>query len=228
MHPDPSRMPVAYTQTSRGVQSQPRELRGNRKMPGKVIGVAAQPVTATPHPINVDSLKCTTLQLTHTRALKELDDADLVGHVKSVIICSQAHVRLFQPVGPDQRVDLGGLDLIHAAHSLSDLLLVGTSINNEDESVVVLDLLHSRFGGKGVLKNLVLIELVDARNRPARVLRLPEQTERLRAVECGTLADLASTLAVGAGGERLGSLLSLLCRRHCDRVDSRSDACREG
>lgn len=43
---------------------------------------------------------------------------------------------------PDQRIDLGGLDLIHAADSFGDLPLVRARVDDEDEGVVVLNLLH--------------------------------------------------------------------------------------
>merc|ERR1719473_2009980 len=43
-----------------------------------------------------------------------LDDANLVGNIERVVVGCQADVSLLETVGPDERVDLGGLDLVHA------------------------------------------------------------------------------------------------------------------
>mmetsp|Transcript_108 Transcript_108/g.302 ORF Transcript_108/g.302 Transcript_108/m.302 type:complete len:200 (-) Transcript_108:163-762(-) len=139
-----------------------------------------------------------------------LDDANLVGNIKRIVVGRQAHVRLLQAVGPDQRVDLRGLDLVHAADSLRDLPLVRARVNNEDEGVVVLDLLHGRLSGERVLQDGVLVELVDPGDGAARVLGVAEQTQGLRPVELGLEADLDGLLQVRALGERLGRLLRSL------------------
>lgn len=47
---------------------------------------------------------------------------------------------------PDESVDLEGLDIVQFLHSILDLALVGLDVNDEYESVVLLDLLHSGFG----------------------------------------------------------------------------------
>lgn len=43
---------------------------------------------------------------------------------------------------PDERVDFGHIDVVQFLDGVLDLVLVGFDVNNEDQSVVVLDLLH--------------------------------------------------------------------------------------
>ena len=46
---------------------------------------------------------------------------------------------------PDEGVDLSGLDVVQLLDSVLDLTLVVPDVNNEDKSVVLLDLLHRGF-----------------------------------------------------------------------------------
>jgi hypothetical protein len=127
---------------------------------------------------------------------------------------------------PDQRVDLLGLDVVHLLHGLLDLLLVGAHVDDEDERVVVLDLLHGGLGGERVLEHLVVVELVAAGRAEARVLGHPGALEGLGAVEGDGRALLAPQLLHGLGGglerlRRLGRLGRLrvgnLRGGHCAR-----------
>jgi len=61
---------------------------------------------------------------------------------------------------PDESVDLLWLDIIQLLDGLFDLALVGLEVHDEDQGVVVLNLLHGRFGGERVFDNPVLIKLV--------------------------------------------------------------------
>lgn len=91
-----------------------------------------------------------------------LDDADLVRHVKRIVVRLEAHIRLLLTIGPDEGIDLLGLDIIQASHGILDLLLVSADVNNEHKGVVVLNLLHGRLGGKRVLddsKGIKLLQL---------------------------------------------------------------------
>jgi hypothetical protein len=47
---------------------------------------------------------------------------------------------------PYESVDLGGLDVIQLFHGILDLTFVRPEIHDEDQSVVLLNLLHCRFG----------------------------------------------------------------------------------
>ena len=69
----------------------------------------------------------------------------------------ETHVSLLQAVGSDQRVDLGGLDVIYLADGLLNLSLVGGDVDNEHQSVVLLNLLHGGLGGQGVLDHVELL-----------------------------------------------------------------------
>lgn len=104
---------------------------------------------------------------------------DLVCHVQGVVVGGEPHVRLLLAVGADERVDLGARDVVHALHSLLDLLLARATgaeardrrqrgsgsarreaqgsapdVDDEDEGVVVLNLLHRGLGGQRELENL--------------------------------------------------------------------------
>lgn len=43
---------------------------------------------------------------------------------------------------PDQSIDFLGLNLIHLLDSILNLLLISTDINNKNQGVVILNLLH--------------------------------------------------------------------------------------
>ncbi|CAL5026610.1 unnamed protein product [Urochloa decumbens] len=137
-----------------------------------------------------------------------LDDADLVGHIKSIIVWCQLHVSLLLPIRPTptQSVDLLCLNVIHLLDSSLDLLLVCLEVNNEDQSVVIFDLLHCGFSGEGVLEDLVLIKLVPSRSTDSWVLGVPSLLQGLGAVKCHRRADLLGLLL---GRPRLHSLGNL-------------------
>ena len=69
-------------------------------------------------------------------------------------------------------------------------MLVGLDVADEDQGVVVLDLLHGRLGGQGVLDDVVSIHAVPAGSRLARVLGGPGRPEGLWPVELDTSPDL--------------------------------------
>ncbi len=84
---------------------------------------------------------------------------------------------------PDKGVDLQGLDVVDALHGILDLALVGTLVNEEDEGVVVLNLLHGRLGGQGALDDSVLVHLGKGLHRLALVLGLAAQDQGAGLVE---------------------------------------------
>jgi hypothetical protein len=87
-----------------------------------------------------------------------LDDADFVGNIKGVVVWLQSHVSLLLTIRPDERVDLGHLDAVELADGHLDLRLVGALVNDEDERVVVLDLLHRGFRRQRELDDLELVQ----------------------------------------------------------------------
>ena len=56
---------------------------------------------------------------------KHLDDSDLVGNIQSVVVGGQTHVGLLLPVGTDQGVDLGHVDVVQLLDCSLNLVLVG-------------------------------------------------------------------------------------------------------
>jgi hypothetical protein len=81
----------------------------------------------------------------------DLDDADLVSLIKSVVVPRQLDVCLLLSIGPDQGVDLGNVDLVQLLDGRLDVVLVGLSVYQEDQSVAVLNLLHRCFSGQRIL-----------------------------------------------------------------------------
>merc|ERR1711964_581612 len=65
---------------------------------------------------------------------------------------------LLGSIRADKGVDLDGVNIVELLQSLLDLTLVGTDIDDEDESVVLLNLLHGALGVERVDDDLVLIE----------------------------------------------------------------------
>ena len=85
---------------------------------------------------------------------------------------------------------LGDVDVIQLLDSRLDLVLIGLDVADEDQGVVVLDLLHGRLGGQGVLDDVVSVHAVPAGSRLARVLGGSGRPEGLRPVELHTSPDL--------------------------------------
>ncbi len=113
-----------------------------------------------------------------------LDDADLVSDVNRIVIGREPHVSLLLAVRTDQSVHLVSLDIIQSLNGSLDLRLVGANVNDEDQSVLILDLLHGRLGaGVGVLDHRELIQLVQRSSGATRIARLSVKTQSLWAVE---------------------------------------------
>ena len=93
---------------------------------------------------------------------------------------------------PNKSIDLHSVDIIKFLKSQFNLTLVRLHIHDENQSVVLLDLLHRALGVEGVENDLVRIETRCMRNRLAGVLGRPGELKGLRAVEGGGSADLAS------------------------------------
>jgi hypothetical protein len=61
---------------------------------------------------------------------------------------------------PDEGVDLADFNVVQLLDGRLDLVLVSPHATDEDKGVVVLDLLHCRFSGQGVLDDVVSIHAV--------------------------------------------------------------------
>jgi hypothetical protein len=145
------------------------------------------------------------------RRYSSLDKGKLGGgNVESIDVRGKAGIGLLGSVGADEGVDLDGVDVIKLLESELDLGLVGLDIDNEDEGVVLLNLLHGRLGVERVDNDLVLIKTGRMRNRLAGVLGSTRQLEGLGPVEGSRGANLPVLVGVDTLKSGLGSGLSLL------------------
>jgi len=99
-------------------------------------------------------------------------------------------------------------------------MLVSFDVTDEDKGVIVLDLLHSRLGGQGVLDDVVGIHAVPAGGGLAGVLGSPGGPEGLWPVELHTGSDLLDPGAVNSLHHLLLHLSGFLnCCHGCLWVD---------
>jgi hypothetical protein len=140
-----------------------------------------------------------------------LNKRELVGSdIESIDIRSKASVGLLAAVRSDQGVDLEAVDVVKLLEGKLDLSLVGLDINDEDEGVVLLHLLHGALSVERVDDNLVLIEARLVGNRSTRVLGSTAGDQGLGAVEGGAVASLDLLVGVCALESGLGSLSGLV------------------
>merc|ERR1712000_228964 len=141
---------------------------------------------------------------------KHLDNGELGGSdIKSINISGQTGEGLLGSIRADKGVDLDGVNIVELLQSLLDLTLVGTDID-EDESVVLLNLLHGALGVERVDDDLVLIEAWLMGNRLAWVFGSSRELEGLRLVEGGRETDLADLVGVDTLQGSLSSSAGLL------------------
>lgn len=127
-----------------------------------------------------------------------LDEADLVGNLKSVEVGSQSNVSLLPTVRSDKGVDLGSLDVVELLNSILDVPLVGLDVNDEDQSVVLLNLLHSRLSVERVLDSSELVHPGEVVDRLSGVLGSTGETEGAGSVEGDGSSDLSDGGGLGA------------------------------
>lgn len=101
---------------------------------------------------------------------------------------------------PDQGVDLDGVNVIQLLNSSLDLALVGLDIDDEDQGVVLLDLLHGALSVERVQNDLLSVELGLTGDGDAGVLGRPRELQGLGAVEGGRGANLAGLVKLLVGG----------------------------
>lgn len=92
---------------------------------------------------------------------------------------------------PDESVDLDSVDIVQLLESDLDLPLVGFDVDDEDQGVVLLNLLHRALGVERVEDDLVRVEASAMGDGLAGVLGRSGELESLGAVEGGGGADLA-------------------------------------
>jgi hypothetical protein len=145
-----------------------------------------------------------------------LDESNLVGNIKSISVSGQTDISLLLTVGSDESVDLGSVNIIKLLDGILDLSLVGLDINEEDEGVIILELLHGSLSVKGLTNDAVLVHARSVGDGLAAVLGSTSKLESLGQVEGGGSADLALSLALGT---LKGSLLGIksLVLSNCTR-----------
>lgn len=136
-----------------------------------------------------------------------LDVTDLVGNVKGIVVGGESDESLLLTVGSDEGVDRGNLDLVELLDGISDLVLVGLLVDNEDEGVGVLDLLHGSLGVKGRDDDIVGVHSGVVSNGLSLVLGLLGELKDLGSSEDGGGSVLEG---LGAVGTLEGSLLGVL------------------
>lgn len=139
-----------------------------------------------------------------TLGVGRLDEADTVRDVKCVLVRRQAHKGLLLAIWANERVDLGGRDVVELLEGALDLALVGSTVNDEDERVVLLDLLHGRLGVEREEDRAERIHARSMRHALARETRVLGQVKRLGTTERGVGAHLAH---LGTRRTLQGSLL---------------------
>ena len=107
----------------------------------------------------------------------------------------------------DERIDLLRIDVVELAHGRLNERLVRVNVDDENQSVHLLDLLHRRLGRKRALDDAVRVELRACRQRFARILWLRRLTERFRSTERRRRARLLHDLRVRAFGNFDGRFL---------------------
>lgn len=111
---------------------------------------------------------------------------------------------------PDQSVDLADLDVVQLLDCGLDLMLVSFQVSDENQSVVIFDLLHSRLSGQRMFDNIVGIHTVAGRGRLPRVLGVPGGSEGPWPSKVHSGADLLDAGAMGTLNNLLLDLLGLL------------------
>lgn len=71
-----------------------------------------------------------------------LDDTNSVRYIKGIVVLAQSHIALFEAPWSNERIDLFAFNVVQFTYSGLDLSLVGLNVDNEDQSVAVLDQFH--------------------------------------------------------------------------------------
>ena len=104
--------------------------------------------------------------------------------------------------------DLLDVDLVHLLDGGADLGLVGVNVNNKDQGVVVLDLLHGGLGGQGELDDGEGVQSWGRGRGLGRALWRAGQAEGGGALEVDRGADLLLAKVVLALQRGLGGCFS--------------------
>lgn len=133
-----------------------------------------------------------------------------ISHHIPTIIGQNLSPNSRNPNAPDQSVDLDTVDIVELLDGILDLSLVRLDVDNEDQGVVLLNLLHGRLGVQRVHDDLELVQPRHMGNALAGVLGLARELEGVGPVESNRGADFLVDLGVHTlkgGLLRVGGLL---------------------
>ena len=104
----------------------------------------------------------------------------------------------FRANTPNQSINLDTVNVVYLLDRFLDLPLICFDIDDEDQRVVLLNLLHCRLGVQGVYDDLELVQPWRMGDAFAGVLRIARERGRLGAVERDRRPDLLLNLGVVA------------------------------
>lgn len=123
-----------------------------------------------------------------------LNETDAVRHVQGILVRRQTDERFLLAIRTDERVHLRSLNVVNLLEGLLNLALVRLAVNNKDERVHFLNLLHRALRVKREEERLKSVSALRMRGALARVFRVARKTQRLGAVERRRRAHLAHAL----------------------------------
>lgn len=126
------------------------------------------------------------------------------------MISSQSNKSLLGSIGLNESVDLGNLDVVKLLDSKLDLVLVGLTVDLEDEGVSILNLLDGTLAVDVADNYLVLIKTGEVCNALSGILWATGKSLGLGEMEVGRGSDLDSLLVVSTLENGLLGVESLL------------------
>jgi len=166
--------------------------------------------------INKPEIQDPSDSVTSTRNLSSkadgnLDDGKLgSSNVKSIYVRSEACETFLASIRCNESVDLDSVNVVKLLQSSLDLSLVCLDIDDENKSVVLLNLLHCRLCVERVNDDFVRIQAGLMWNRLAGILGRSRNLNGLRLVEGRGVPDFARLLRVAALENSFGCFICLL------------------
>ena len=125
-------------------------------------------------------------------------NTNFVGNVQSILIAAEGNIGLLLSSWSVKSVDFLNLDFVELLASLSDHFLVALLVNDENESVVILNGLDGGFTGKWVLNNSESVKGVVCSDGSEEDLGVSLLDLNLRSSEGNLVPDLVFLLGVSS------------------------------
>ena len=148
-------------------------------------------------------------------------NSNLVGNVKSVLVRGEDNISFFKSVWSDQRVDSFDLDSVELLARFLDHWLVGSSIHNENQCVVVFNRLDGALSAQWVLDDSVLVPSLFFLDAFSLILGFPVQLEGDWSSESDLGPDSVLSLGVASLLDASSCLLSLNLKIFSSKFSSR-------